>query len=170
MKKTKLMHTLLALALSYGTFSSQAMAAEYDRDDFLHDYTWSDKPPTIDKNGKPVGYTEIPFDKTIFSSKPELRKVLWEYIGIEKGQLKFYSNDQEDTLVHNVDTNSWRSVKPDTDKVNQTKAYKRDLQAQEETTTEDTTTDPTMTSVAANKGSSDNESTNFTPPLTKTFI
>ena len=26
MKKTKLMHTLLALALFYGTFSSQAMA------------------------------------------------------------------------------------------------------------------------------------------------
>jgi len=30
MKKTKLMHTLLALALSYGTFSSQAMANNID--------------------------------------------------------------------------------------------------------------------------------------------
>jgi hypothetical protein len=73
MKKAKLMHTLLSLALSYGTFSSQAMASEspptqYTEYDYANLGTISD--PSLDENGDPEGYTPITLEETNFGASP----------------------------------------------------------------------------------------------------
>lgn len=101
MKKTKLMHTLLALALSYGTFASQAMASQYSEYDYAN-YYGSQTAPDLDDNGTPAGYTKITYDQTGWETKSapiinSASATMYEY----------YVDDAGNMLLRNNDNNVW---------------------------------------------------------------
>jgi hypothetical protein len=152
MKKTKFIHALLALTLSYGTFASQDMASQYS--EYLYDknvdFDKSTLPPGPSDGSAPDapdGYTQISYGET-----PWGKEKTPEYIQDIDDQQYTYVNDKGEMLLYNKYTGGWVAKRESTNADTVNEKYSIGPYAPEPTpeptTTEDTTTNPTMPSLA----------------------